>query len=214
MKLFHRYNRKNWIVFGLSLITGLLVFSNLPDTIPIHFNEVGEVDNYGSRWTIFLAPIISLIMILLAEGLRRIDPKKEAYKKFEKHYYNVIFFVCALLWGTQLITIAYIYVIDINIARVLPVVLGIMFIYIGNMMPKFKHNYFVGIKTSWTLASEKVWYLTHRFAGKIWVVFGTLIVFTAFLPINYIPWVFIGITLIIVVVPGVASYVFYRRVEE
>lgn len=214
MKLVHRYNRKIWGIFILSLITGLFAFSNLPEEIPIHFNEVGDADNFGSRWTIFLAPGINFLTIFLAEGLKKIDPKKEAYKKFEKAYYNVLFFVCVLLWGTQLYTIAYIYNIPINIARIMPVIMGIMFVYIGNLMPKFKHNYFVGIKTSWTLASEKVWYLTHRFAGKVWVVFGILIIFTAFLPLQYISWVFIGVTLLVVLLPVVASYIYYQRVEE
>ena len=212
--LFHQSNRKIWIVFLLTLFIGIIIFSNLPERIPVHFNAVGEVDRFGSRWTIFLAPTINFIMILLAEGLRRIDPKSETYQKFESHYYNIIFFVALLMGSIQLFTIAYTFGYELNIARIMPIIMGIMFIFLGNIMPKFKHNYFVGIKTSWTLASEKVWYLTHRFTGKVWVLGGIVILLSVFLPVQAIAWIFIAIVIILVIIPLVASYYFYGKAEE
>lgn len=213
-KLFHHYNRKIWIVCLITLIVALIVFPRLPERIPVHFNALGKVDRYGSRWTIFLAPTINFVMILLAEGLRKIDPKSETYQKFESHYYNIMFFVALLMGSIQLFTIAYTFGYELNIARIMPIIMGIMFIFLGNIMPKFKHNYFVGIKTSWTLASEKVWYLTHRFTGKVWVLGGMVILLSAFLPIGAIAWIFIIIVIILVFIPLVASYYFYRKTEE
>lgn len=213
-KFFHQYNRKLWLVFFLSLIVGMLVLPILPENIPIHFGPTGEADSFGSRWSIFLAPGINFILIFLTDELRKIDPKSENYKKFASYYYNTIFIVSLLMFGIQLITILYVFDYGINIARVMPVILGLMFIFLGNIMPKFKHNYFVGIKTSWTLASEKVWYLTHRFAGKVWLVGGFLMVFTGFLPVQAIVWACIIIAIFLVILPVGASYYFFNKHEK
>src|SRR5699024_6907088 len=104
---FHHYNRKIWIVCLITLIVALIVFPRLSERIPVHFNALGKVDRYGSRWTIFFAPAINFIMILLAEGLRKIDPKSKTYQKFEPQYYNRMFFVALLMGSIQLFTIAY-----------------------------------------------------------------------------------------------------------
>lgn len=213
-KIFHQYNRKLWIISFITLIIGLVIFPSLSEKIPVHFNPLGEVDRLGSRWTIFLAPAINFIMIILAEGLRKIDPKSESYKKFEPQYYNIMFFVALLMESIQLITIGYTFGYEMNIARIMPLIMGIMFIFLGNIMPKFKHNYFVGIKTSWALASERVWYLTHRFTGKVWVIGGIAILLSAFLPVENIAWIFITIVTILAITPVVTSYYFYRKHEN
>lgn len=165
-KFFHQYNRKIWIVSIVTLLITIIVFPMLPTSIPIHFDVAGVPDNYGSRWMIFLFPIINFVLIFLADGLRKIDPKTEAYKKFEPQYYNIMFVVALLMLGVEIMTIAYTLGYTINISRVTPLLIGLLFVYLGNVMPKFKHNYFVGIKSSWTLASEKVWYHTTVSLGK------------------------------------------------
>jgi len=214
IQFFHRYNRKIWLVFLLSLLIGILIFPKLPENIPVNFDLTGEANRYGSRWMIFLAPGINFIMILLAEGLRKIDPKSESYEKFENYYYNIHFVIALLMLGVQLLTIFYVFGYDLNLARIMPVAMGLLFIILGNMMPKFKHNYFVGIKTSWTLASEKVWYHTHRFAGKVWVVGGIIMTLSAILPIEMIIVIFFVILLLLVLIPVGASYYYFRKNEN
>lgn len=211
---FHKYNRKLWIVFLISAIIGVIIFPQLPERIPVNFGVTGEANRFGSRWAIFMTPGINLLLIFFADVLRKIDPKAENYRKFEAQYYNVLFIVSLIMFGVQLLTIFYVLGYEVNIARVMPIIMGLMFIFLGNAMPKFKHNYFVGIKTSWTLASEKVWYLTHRLAGKIWVVGGIIALFSALLPVDYIIWAFIVITIIIVLIPMVASYYFFTKHEK
>lgn len=213
-KFFHKYNRKLWIVFLISAIIGVIIFPQLPERIPVNFGVTGEANRFGSRWAIFMTPGINLLLIFFADVLRKIDPKAENYRKFEAQYYNVLFIVSLIMFGVQLLTIFYVLGYEVNIARVMPIIMGLMFIFLGNAMPKFKHNYFVGIKTSWTLASEKVWYLTHRLAGKIWVVGGIIALFSALLPVDYIIWAFIVITIIIVLIPMVASYYFFTKHEK
>lgn len=213
-KFFHKYNRKLWFIFLISLIIGIVVFPKLPESIPIQFGVTGEANSFGSRWMIFMAPVINILMIFFADGLRKIDPKAENYKKFEPQYYNFMFIVALIMLGVQLLTISYVFGYGINIARMLPIIIGLMFIFLGNIMPKFKHNYFIGIRTSWTLASEKVWYLTHRLTGKVWVIGGLVTLFSTFLPIRYIAWVFTAIFVIMVIIPIAASFYFFNKYER
>jgi uncharacterized membrane protein len=213
-KFFHPYNRKIWLVFILTLLIGIFIFPKLPEEIPVHFDVSGHADSYGSRWTIFLAPGINFAMIFLAESLRKIDPKSGTYKKFEPHYYNIHFIIALLMMGIQLMTIFYTFGYEINVSRIMPLMMGLLFIFLGNMMPKFKPNYFVGIKTSWTLASERVWYMTHRLAGKVWVIGGLFAVFLVFLPTRAIVWAFIIILAFLVLIPVLASLYFYQKYEK
>src|SRR5699024_1113102 len=125
-----------------------------------------------------------------------------------------MFFVALLMWSIQLLTIAYVFGYEINIARVMPFIMGVMFIFLGNIMPKFKHNYFVGIKTSWTLASEKDWYLTHSFTGVIWVNGGIIIMFSEFLQVEIIAGIYYAIVKVLVVIQFGAYYYFYREEED
>lgn len=213
-RVFHYYNRKIWLVFIITLLIGIFIFSKLPTCIPIHFDISGEADNYGSRWTIFLAPGINFAIILLAESLRKIDPKSGTYKKFEPYYYKIHFIIALLMLGVQLLIISYTFGYEVNVSRIMPLIMGLMFIFLGNMMPKIKPNYFVGIKTSWTLASEKIWYLTHRLTGKVWAIGGILTIFTVFLPNKVIIWTFMIILTVLVLIPVFASLYFYHKYEK
>jgi len=213
-KLFHRYSRKTWIVFGIALVLAVFVFPTLPDQIPIHFDTSGAPDNYGTRWSIFLMPGVIFGIQLLAEFTRKYDPRSEAYESFQSYYYNIHFAVALLMLGAEIMIICAIYGIDINMSLIMQAGAGFLFIFLGNMMPKFKHNYFVGIKTSWTLASEEVWYLTHRFAGKVWVVGGLLMLLSALLPVEASWWVYLLITLVLAVLPLGASFYYYNKLEK
>ena len=213
-KLYHQYNRKIWIVAVISLLVAIITFQNLPMRIPIHFDVTGTPDNYGSRWTIFLFPAINFLLIFLGDGLRKIDPRAESYEKFESKYYNFIFMVSLLMLGVEVMIIAFSLGYTMNVSRIIPVLVGLLFVYLGNVMPKFKHNYFVGIKTSWTLASEQVWYLTHRLTGKVWVAGGIVMLGSVLLPLNMIIWTILAVVTALVLVPVITSYYFFKKHEK
>lgn len=177
-----RNNKLCFIIFLFSILLAAAVFPFLEDNIPIHWDMNGRIDGYGSRYWIFAEPLMMLFLTILLDVTRKIDPRRDNYKKFEKNFGGIKAAVCLLLLLVQLITTAVCLGIDIQVQIVLPVLVGILFIYLGNMMPKFKHNYFVGIKTPWTLADPDVWFQTHRFSGKIWCGGGFFIILSAFLP--------------------------------
>ena len=167
MKKMIKRNKICFLIFLFSILLAAAVFPFLESRIPIHWNMAGEIDGYGSRLWIFTEPLMMLFLTILLDVTRNIDPKRANYVKFEKNFDGIKAAVCLLLLLVQLITTAVCLGIDVQVQIVLPILIGILFIYIGNMMPKFKHNYFVGIKTPWTLADPEIWFQTHRFKSMV-----------------------------------------------
>lgn len=174
-------NKKtNIIVIVISIIALVILmafYPSLPDIIPVHWNMEGQVDGTGSKSTLFFlwgVLVVSNIIIGFAE---KIDPKKESYQKFTK-VFNIFRVIFALFMTGVLITniLLAIYPNMFNINNFMFPAMGVLFILMGNYMPKVKHNYTFGIKTPWTLADETVWNKTHRMAGPLWIVGGLLIV--------------------------------------
>ncbi|HJC50063.1 MAG TPA: SdpI family protein [Candidatus Anaerostipes avistercoris] len=209
-----RNNKLCFIIFLFSILLAAAVFPFLEDNIPIHWDINGRIDGYGSRYWIFAEPLMMLFLTILLDVTRKIDPRRDNYKKFEKNFGGIKAAVCLLLLLVQLITTAVCLGIDIQVQIVLPVLVGILFIYLGNMMPKFKHNYFVGIKTPWTLADPDVWFQTHRFSGKIWCGGGFFIILSAFLPSPLSFAVLLAAILILCFVPLIYSYYIYRKGKD
>lgn len=198
-------------MFISTFLIGLLSFRFLPKQLPIHFNALGEPDNFAGRWFIFIAPAIILLFIFLAEILRKVDPKSNNYEKFESSYYGIHFAMSLLMLFIQIYTIAYVSGWQINISLLTPSMVGLLFIFLGNILPKFKHNYFVGIRSSWTLASEKVWYATHRFAGKVFVIGGLFLILASFVFPNHLTLVLFLAILFLVLLPVLGSYYYYQK---
>lgn len=213
-KFYHKNNKKIWFVFLLSLIIALVSFIFLPDQLPIHFNAQGIADNFAGRWSIFLAPVIILAFIFLADILRDLDPKSKNYFKFEEYYYKIHFAVSLLMVFIQIYTIAYVSGLKIGINQFIYPMIAILLMFLGNLLPKFKYNYFVGIRTPWTIDSEKVWYFTHRFAGKLFVVLGFVLALSSFFLFQYIQIVLITIIILLVLLPFATSYYYHRKYEE
>jgi uncharacterized membrane protein len=211
-KILKHENKKLWVLFVVTLLIALISYNYLPEIIPIHFDVSGNVDNYGNRIFIFLEPFIILFMIITAEVARNVDPKKNAYDKFNKQYYMIFFLVSLLMLVIELYTIAFSLNMKIfNINIIMPFAVGLLFAIIGNSMPKFKQNFYAGIRTSWTLADDDVWFKTHRLGGKIWFIGGILMMISVFLPDVLKTIVFFTVVALIVLVPIIYSYIIYKN---
>lgn len=175
--------KKEWI--GLTSSIGLIIYlaaiyTKLPDSIPIHYNYEGAIDGYGSKsilWIIALIPLLTFIGMFFS---RKLDPKRENYEKFDESYRiirNVLtLFLALLMLITMLIPAGY----DINIPLAITSVLSLLFIVLGNYLLTVKQNYFLGIRTPWTLASDNVWRKTHRLAGYEFIILGFVSIAGAF----------------------------------
>jgi uncharacterized membrane protein len=215
-RIFHIFLLLVWL---LPLIYLLSVYHKLPDVVPTHFNAKGEADDFGTPKTILYIILFmnatSLFVFLLLRFLPKIDPKKKI--KYSQSTYNK---VAALI----IILIAVINTIIIHASisgsiklemPVLFLVIGLTLAYLGNLMPSMKPNYFVGIRTPWTLESEDNWRATHNMAGKIWFVGGIIIaILSLILPASIISFALIAIVLICALVPVIYSFVYFKKQKQ
>lgn len=185
----------------------------LPETIPIHWNLNGEVDNYGSRYFCLILsflPIISYYGMLLT---RNIDPNQKEIEARIDTYEFMRKLISSLFIAIQIFFYYMVLVKNANVQIGLCTILGIFLIAIGNYLPKVPQNYFLGVKTPWALKNDIVWKKTNKVGGYCFVGFGLLIIVAGF--IKHIGFYLIVLgCLIIVIIPLVYSYFIYKKIDK
>jgi uncharacterized membrane protein len=150
-------------------------YPSLPEIIPVHWNAAGQVNGYGGRWQLWLAgPGTMTAMLLFAIAMPWLSPKKFEVQSSPETYSYIMAAVVALFSGIEMIMLCGALGVQLPTVRVLTVLLFVMLIIIGNPMGKVRRNFFIGVRTPWTLASEAVWYATHRLAARLMVASGVL----------------------------------------
>ena len=162
-----KQSKSSILLTVVSLLLSLTVFSSLPEQIPAHWNVHGTVDRFAPKLTVFIFPGIIFLITILFQFMRRTDPNSDNYDKFQREYHRYTFVIGLVFFAVQIMTIAAAFRMDFNVNLIFCLGIGCLFIFIGNLLPKTKHNYFIGIRTPWTLADEQNWFRTHRLAGKI-----------------------------------------------
>ena len=195
------------IIILLPILAGVALWDQLPDPMPSHWNATGEIDGWSSKpFAVFGLPLILLAAQWLCMLGTCADPKKNNHPQKILHLVLWIIPVLSVVMHTFVYLIALGYGVRMEV--VMPILIGLIFTIIGNYMPKCKQNYTIGIKIPWTLNNEENWNKTHRFAGWLWTVCGILIMLTGFFGGI---WVFLPITILMVLAPVVYSYVLHRR---
>lgn len=161
-----------YIIAMMSFIGTLILYPRLPDRIPTHYNFRWEVDAYGPKYVAIILGILPIVFCVLMDVIPHIDPKRKNHNISDKTYSKfswilVILFV-VLNWANLLMVQG----VAINGRFYLSLLMGVSFLAIGNYLPKVKPNYFLGIKTPWTLANDVVWRKTHRVGGYVFILFG------------------------------------------
>jgi len=202
----------SYLLIALSVLIGVFAYPYLPDQMPMHWNINGEVDGYWDKqYAAFFPPLLMIVLMVLFIFMPRIDPKKENYKKFSSSYTIFITIMNVFFLLLQSVTISYGLGVNIDISLVVNLGIGLLFIVLGNYLPRIKHNYFIGVRTPWTLANEKTWRKTHQLSGKLFVVAGILLVAISFLPGIYKFTGMLVVVVTIVLISTIASYIFYNR---
>jgi uncharacterized membrane protein len=185
----------------------------LPESVPIHWNAAGQVDGYGPRWHLWLlGPGAMTALLLLAIALPWLSPKQFEVQAAGSTYGYLMAVPIALMGGIELIVLCIGLGVQIEMGRVVPALIFLMLILIGNPMGKVKRNFFMGIRTPWTLASERVWYATHRLAGKLMVGSGVLGLFAVGLGAPY--WLLLAVMLVWAPVASAYSLLLYKRLPQ
>jgi len=203
------------VIWLLPAVYLCLVYSTLPQSVPMHYDMHGNVNRYGSKGE-FVAVIglmtgISALVYLLLKFLPLIDPKKQV-KYGESTFKKLAFGLVVFLTALNLIIIFAALNNGFKIEKMLFPVIGLLFVFLGNMMNSIKPNYFAGIRTPWALESEDNWRATHRLAGKIWFIGGIfLTIAILLLPEQAGTIVFTIVVVIMALVPIIFSYIYFRK---
>jgi len=151
-----------------SFVLGFYFYPYMPDLVASHWNVRGQVDGYISKfWGLFLMPLLSLGLFLLFLLIPKIDPLKENIEKFRRYFDWFIVLVMFFLFYLYLLTIFWNLGFRFNLIQLLIPSFCLLYYYAGILIENAKRNWFIGIRTPWTLSNDKVWDKTHRLGGKL-----------------------------------------------
>ena len=191
----------------LPIVAGLIFWDRLPEQLAIHFNSAGEPDNWASKpVAVLLMPVFIAALHLLCLFITAQDPKKQNITGVMK---TLMLWICPFIsWLCAGMTIGYALESVRNIGAVVCVFLGILFMVIGNYLPKCLPSYTVGIKLPWTLHDEGNWRYTHRIGGFCFMAAGLVTLVSAFFGPVWLPLTALALAAI---VPTVASFLYYKK---
>ena len=206
-----------WIVLGftaLALLLSALAYPQLPESVPSHWNEKGEVDGYSSRGfgTLFM-PLMILGIGLMLLYIPNLDPLKANVDKFRPAYHWIILGFCAFFTYLHGLTLAagLGWKFDMN-TMIMPA-FGLLFIGLGFMLDRAKQNWFIGIRTPWTLSSPTVWEKTHRTSGLLFKIAGAFSLLGMFFPkigfwLMFVPIMVVGLGSVLI------SYLYFLQEKK
>lgn len=197
------------IVTILPMLAGFVLWNKLPEKLPTHWNFEGVIDGWSSKpFAVICIPLIMLGFHLICTVATSVDPKN---KNFNTRIFGLVLWICPILsilcsTATYAAALGY----DVKVEFIIPMFMGVLFLIIGNYLPKCKQNYTIGIKIPWTLNDEENWNKTHRLAGFIWTVGSIVIIVGAFFKDAVVYTTFIPIA-VMVIVPMIYSYIYHRK---
>lgn len=202
------------VITLLPILIGILLWNRLPDRIATHWGADGQPNGWsGKAFAVFGLPCVLAVIQLITAFVMLNDPKKKNIHK--KALGIVLWIIPVLSFLVNGITYFTALGADINMTIVVCMLIGVLFIVLGNYMPKLRQNYTVGIRLPWTLNSEENWNRTHRLGGKALIIGGFLIILSGFFSFLFGDTAaftaLIVIALISAVVPSVYSYLLFRK---
>lgn len=207
--------KKELPLIGIVLLPFLYlayVWNQLPEQVPLHYNIKGEVDRYGDKSELILIPIMtSLLIYVIFSVVPYIDPKKQI-QKMGKKYHTLKGVITTFMSILALFIIYNAKNQSFANPNYILMLCGILFIIFGNYFKTLKANYFIGIRTPWTLENENIWKETHKLGGKIWFIGGFIIILSSLTYNEQINFIIFMITIaIMVLVPVIYSYLLFRK---
>jgi uncharacterized membrane protein len=202
------------LVLVLTAVITLVEYPVMPDAVASHWNAAGQVDGHLPKfWGLILVPLLTYGFCALFAVLPRIDPLRKNYLKFQSYYEGFILALAVFFFFIQLQIILWGMGTQVSPNLTMPVMIGILFICIGFLMEHIEPNWFVGIRTPWTLSSERVWKKTHERGGILFKLAGVVSMIGTFAGVY--AWLFIIVpALAVAAYTVVYSYVEFRREQD
>ena len=199
------------LLAGASLAAGLWAWPSLPSAMATHWNSAGAADGVsGKAFGVLFMPLLAAGLAALLFALPKIDPIAKGYQAFRKEYDGLVVALVAFMTLVHGAVLAWNLGARFDFVQVIGPGFGLLFYYLGAIMPQLKRNWFAGIRTPWTLSSDRVWDETHRFGGRLFRIAGVMAVFGAVFPDSAFLLVFLPIVASALTV-AVYSYVVYRK---
>ena len=200
------------ILVFVSLLLSAATYGRLPSRVTTHWNLAGQPDGWSGRLSAaFLLPAMMLVIWAVAQLLPVIDPRRANYAKFRGTYDLVIAAVVGVMALLHAAVVGTALGWPISVPRVAPVAAAIVFVVVGNALPRARPNWFFGIRTPWTLSSDRVWERTHRVGGYLMMASGVLIALAALLSPSRATIVLVITVGLTTVTALIYSYVLWRR---
>jgi uncharacterized membrane protein len=199
------------LLVAISFIVAAYFYPLMPDVMASHWNAAGDVNGYMSKfWGLFLIPVISAVLLFVFLAIPNLDPLKKNIESFIEYYYGfvlvIIFFMLYIYGLTLFWNLGHMF----DMGTAITPALGVLFYFTGVLVSKAKRNYFIGIRTPWTLSSDKVWDKTHKFGGKLFKIAGIVCILGVFFGDAAI-W-FVMLSIMAAAIISVAySYIEYRK---
>ena len=198
------------VIVLIPMLVGVAFWDALPEQVAIHWGASGEPDGWCSKaFAVYALPLIMVALHWACLFATRFDKKN---RNQNPKMMNITYWlVPAVSWVANGMTYADALGKDIDVIRLLPIIMGALFLLIGNYLPKCTPNRTVGIRIKWTLADEENWNATHRFGGKVWFIGAIVILASSLLPTKISVCVMIAATLAMALTPIIYSYRFYKK---
>lgn len=207
--------RKLWP--GLLVLAAAVAFSlwaapQLPERVATHWGVSGEPDGWSSKTTLLaMMPLIAVGVTLLMLVLPKIDPRKASWAQHGGTYWTLVNLMLAFFALLHVMTVGYNIGWAIDISTMVVAAVGLLFAAIGNLMTRMRPNWFMGIRTPWTLSDDTIWRKTHRVGGYLFTAAGLVMVAAALLKVPGLVFVVLVVVGVSVLVPITYSYVLWRE---
>lgn len=213
MTVQHRYYLGAAAVILATFVGTVIAYPQLPSLVPLHWDVQGPLNSWGPKWSLFLyMPGLMVGILLMFVALPWISPKRFEGNSFRPAYLYIMIVIVALLSYSQLLVLFSGLGMNVDVTRAIEGGICLLIALVGNVMGKVRRNFFVGIRTPWTLANEKVWDATHHFASKTMVVGGVLSMITVIAGTPF--WFPLTAVLTSAFMPAIYSLIFYKDLER
>lgn len=216
--MMHILSRSTWVVslliVSISVFLSIYVSPQMPTLMASHWSAVGEVNGYMSKfWGLFLMPLVSVGILLLFSVIPFLDPLRKNFDAYKDVYNEFVIVLLLFLLYIHGATILWNLGVWFDMSLAIVVSIGLLYIFIARMLRKTKRNWFVGIRTPWTLSSDEVWDKTHLLGSKLFTLTGLSLMFVVAAVPTYVMHTLLVLTFGSIISVVIYSYLIYKKIE-
>ena len=193
MKIAWKIEVPQWIILAAMFVAAAIAWPHASDRIPVHWNINGQVDRYGGRFEgLLLMPLVALGLYVLMLVLPRIDPGRANYARFRGAYNAIRIALLAMFGVFDIVVRKAALTGQANVSRIAPLAIGVLMVFLGSLLGKIRPNWFIGVRTPWTLSSKVSWVRTHRVGGWLFMLTGMATILASFVSSHLAFWIVIA----------------------